>query len=117
MVRPPLARPDFGCGCSSGVEHDLAKVGVEGSNPFARSKNTPIFESLTIRVDGPAGTLTSLREAWGKQRIPKHASWSLCQRNNFGRSLADALQRTGSLSHYDTSSPLRNRTHPVRLNW
>ena len=26
------------CGCSSGVEHDLAKVGVEGSNPFARSK-------------------------------------------------------------------------------
>ena len=35
----PLARPDFGRGCSSGVEHDLAKVGVEGSNPFARSKN------------------------------------------------------------------------------
>jgi hypothetical protein len=27
-----------GCGCSSVVEHDLAKVGVEGSNPFARSK-------------------------------------------------------------------------------
>src|SRR3954466_9171129 len=26
------------CGCSSGVEHNLAKVGVEGSNPFARSK-------------------------------------------------------------------------------
>jgi hypothetical protein len=26
-----------GRGCSSGVEHDLAKVGVEGSNPFARS--------------------------------------------------------------------------------
>jgi hypothetical protein len=24
-------------GCSSGVEHNLAKVGVEGSNPFARS--------------------------------------------------------------------------------
>jgi hypothetical protein len=33
-----MARPEFGCGCSSGVEHDLAKVGVEGSNPFARSK-------------------------------------------------------------------------------
>jgi hypothetical protein len=29
----------LGCGCSSGVEHNLAKVGVEGSNPFARSKN------------------------------------------------------------------------------
>src|SRR5271168_3531847 len=26
-----------GCGRSSGVEHNLAKVGVEGSNPFARS--------------------------------------------------------------------------------
>ena len=25
-------------GRSSGVEHDLAKVGVEGSSPFARSK-------------------------------------------------------------------------------
>src|SRR6516162_6229347 len=28
-----------GCGCSSGVEHNLAKVGVGGSNPLARSKN------------------------------------------------------------------------------
>ena len=26
-----------GCGCSSGVERNLAKVDVEGSNPFARS--------------------------------------------------------------------------------
>ena len=29
----------LGCGCSSGVEHNLAKVGVEGSNPFARSRD------------------------------------------------------------------------------
>jgi hypothetical protein len=27
-------------GRSSGVEHDLAKVGVEGSNPFARSSDS-----------------------------------------------------------------------------
>ena len=27
-------------GRSSGVEHNLAKVGVEGSNPFARSINS-----------------------------------------------------------------------------
>ncbi len=27
-------------GCSSGVEHNLAKVGGEGSNPFARSSQT-----------------------------------------------------------------------------
>jgi hypothetical protein len=30
--------PPSGRGCSSVVEHDLAKVGVEGSSPFARSK-------------------------------------------------------------------------------
>jgi hypothetical protein len=27
-----------GCGCSSVVEHNLAKVGVGGSNPLARSR-------------------------------------------------------------------------------
>ena len=31
------------CGCSSGVEHNLAKVGVEGSNPFTRSRNKMIY--------------------------------------------------------------------------
>jgi hypothetical protein len=30
-----------GRGRSSGVEHNLAKVGVEGSNPFARSSQKP----------------------------------------------------------------------------
>src|SRR5256885_10368283 len=34
---PARNRRQFGCGCSSVVEHDLAKVGVEGSSPFARS--------------------------------------------------------------------------------
>jgi hypothetical protein len=29
------------------VEHNLAKVGVEGSNPFARSK---IFNGLALRA-------------------------------------------------------------------
>src|SRR5436190_19068769 len=32
-------RRHLGCGCSSVVEHDLAKVGVEGSSPFARSNS------------------------------------------------------------------------------
>ena len=36
-----------GCGCSSGVEHNLAKVGVEGSNPFARSKS-PMSDSVSF---------------------------------------------------------------------
>ena len=40
-------------GRSSGVEHNLAKVGVEGSNPFARS----IFQNKADQSNGfPAGT-------------------------------------------------------------
>ncbi len=36
--------PDRQSGRSSGVEHNLAKVGVEGSNPFARS-------SFSMKID------------------------------------------------------------------
>jgi hypothetical protein len=35
-------------GRSSGVEHDLAKVGVEGSNPFARSSGLSCRFILTF---------------------------------------------------------------------
>ncbi len=38
-------------GCSSGVEHNLAKVGVVGSNPIARSR----FSLSKQRVIFPAG--------------------------------------------------------------
>ena len=37
-ISPAWPPPRAGRGRSSGVEHNLAKVGVEGSNPFARSK-------------------------------------------------------------------------------
>src|SRR5439155_8762730 len=40
VLADPLPLYDIGssgCGCSSGVEHNLAKVGVVGSNPIARS--------------------------------------------------------------------------------
>jgi hypothetical protein len=37
-------------GRSSVVEHDLAKVGVEGSNPFARSKSLDL-NNLLIQID------------------------------------------------------------------
>ena len=36
--------PDRQSGRSSGVEHNLAKVGVEGSNPFARSIKPRVSE-------------------------------------------------------------------------
>src|SRR5690349_16128093 len=44
--RSPLVktRTSRQCGRSSGVEHNLAKVGVEGSNPFARSNFSQKFE-------------------------------------------------------------------------
>ena len=38
-------QPKRQSGRSSGVEHNLAKVGVEGSNPFARSK---FFKGLGV---------------------------------------------------------------------
>src|SRR5208282_4482701 len=41
-----------GCGCSSGVEHNLAKVGVEGSNPFARSKFPQGSQALRTALRG-----------------------------------------------------------------
>jgi hypothetical protein len=39
-------------GRSSGVEHNLAKVGVEGSNPFARSNFSYIFSHLCTAASG-----------------------------------------------------------------
>jgi hypothetical protein len=41
--------PDRQSGRSSGVEHNLAKVGVEGSNPFARSSFSIRFYNAARR--------------------------------------------------------------------
>ena len=53
----------FGRGCSSVVEHDLAKVGVEGSNPFARSKNPPKIRRLSPSLQERSTALV-FREAF-----------------------------------------------------
>jgi hypothetical protein len=50
---PASDRRHLGCGCSSVVEHDLAKVGVEGSSPFARSNFLP--KSPISGGFGPSG--------------------------------------------------------------
>ena len=42
------------CGRSSGVEHNLAKVGVVGSNPIARSKFSPMISCACERFGGSA---------------------------------------------------------------
>ncbi len=41
--------PVLECGCSSGVEHNLAKVGVVGSNPIARSKFLTVHHATMSR--------------------------------------------------------------------
>jgi hypothetical protein len=38
----------LGCGCSSGVEHNLAKVGVVGSNPIARSNKFNKLDAVRL---------------------------------------------------------------------
>ena len=67
----------LGCGCSSGVEHNLAKVGVEGSNPFARSKfhksNRKSVRSVSERHSGAIGT-----RMLGAPTRPDRANKSLC---------------------------------------
>src|ERR1700733_22087 len=55
-----------GCGCSSGVEHNLAKVGVEGSNPFARSKF--LFKIKVLPMGDPEERFVHWR-AIGAKRV------------------------------------------------
>jgi hypothetical protein len=43
-------------GCSSGVEHNLAKVGVEGSNPFTRSS---LSQKTTAEIQSEVSCLTN----------------------------------------------------------
>ena len=53
------------------VEYDLAKVGVEGSNPFSRSINIPEkgFEESEVRdcddhSEWPTASAEALAQAW-----------------------------------------------------
>src|SRR5690348_3363833 len=64
LAGPCAINPDPGRGRSSGVEHNLAKVGVEGSNPFARSRLPRYFRELHSRPRLPAHPVS-----WGKQQV------------------------------------------------
>src|SRR5436309_2322336 len=65
LALPASDRRHPGCGCSSVVEHDLAKVGVEGSSPFARSN---FSQSTRNPVCAPSpGLLCASREGLGNQ--------------------------------------------------
>ena len=54
-----LHRPERGR--SSGVEHNLAKVGVEGSNPFARSSFFPGISRRYLKAPSVQGTAKPVR--------------------------------------------------------
>src|SRR5437660_10558952 len=65
---PASIRRHLGCGCSSVVEHDLAKVGVEGSSPFARSRfswylkyfrKAAKMAAFSFRLGGATGGVTN----------------------------------------------------------
>src|SRR6185295_14773319 len=59
-------------GRSSGVEHNLAKVGVEGSNPFARSR----FSMFGIESNCFPGAVIFFGEAGGKLLAGNRADWT-----------------------------------------
>ena len=58
----------LGRGCSSGVEHNLAKVGVVGSNPIARSKYRRNY-SVLLRYPPVLVGHANFGEAWGKHSV------------------------------------------------
>jgi hypothetical protein len=72
-----------GCGCSSGVEHDLAKVGVEGSNPFARSN--------FLRMSAIFGAAPQGASAQCVIAANLNAGRLACRFNYFGRRSLSAL--------------------------
>ena len=60
------AAPCRASGCSSGVEHNLAKVGVEGSNPFARSiENQVLSHSFRVTL----GSISVPGQALGQHMV------------------------------------------------
>src|SRR3984893_15347093 len=110
-VKPPCS---FGCGCSSGVEHNLAKVGVEGSHPFARSKKT-LTKSAHL-ADFRACVVASL--CLNKPRtVPTSVidlgnRWAKCSRNvpravDRGHWPIDPLRRSGALRRLDPQAERR----------
>ena len=68
-------RPDRGC--SSGVEHNLAKVGVVGSNPIARSNLILMLMEAVFRRLRRAGPGNENRAAIADRAGKKSDRWGL----------------------------------------
>src|SRR5271155_3868532 len=63
--------PPRRCGCSSGVEHNLAKVGVGGSNPLARSKDSLEITKSNGGPPGPLYAYTCFEFAYCKHSVSR----------------------------------------------
>ena len=90
-------------GRSSGVEHNLAKVGVEGSNPFARSTKSTIY-----RVKLPATATNGNQMAtitWPNCSAPRRCI--LCRHEDVakGAIVAHGTDRWNSRHHPASPAP------------
>ena len=114
------AYPRFGCGCSSGVEHNLAKVGVVGSNPIARSKNTSYLklsfgqELFRLAFD-PEKPGESVRDVQATQNRPTPqlaGSIKLAQKSKQGHRLRTAFGSSGTVNvcHQAGPRPISRKT-------
>jgi hypothetical protein len=66
ILADPLPSYDMdraGRGRSSGVEHDLAKVGVVGSNPIARSKYSRPYRKDASSIPGHGNHMATNKTA------------------------------------------------------
>ena len=70
-------------GRSSGVEHNLAKVGVEGSNPFARSKISNIINDFPSVLKDAFGIVVHWSTP-GQHHEYRVGQWSVSQ-NQVGK--------------------------------
>jgi hypothetical protein len=102
-LRRALRRlPSYGCGCSSGVEHNLAKVGVEGSNPFARSKN--LLLHFFHKLETASAVVPGTQSAAGPP----------CVRRFYRTTPAPHTQWSSGAASEIRSSLARGSWHPLR---
>ena len=82
-------------GCSSGVEHNLAKVGVEGSNPFTRS-NFQVSRSVDRGSSDCSQTINVLKQvfvlSWCRQGL-RHILYKRNDIFHFSRAVPSDLKQ------------------------
>ena len=107
-----------GCGCSSGVEHDLAKVGVEGSNPFARSnfRRCPSTGRLPMPIDRLALSRTIAGGASSHWRMAGGVDRAAANRGASDPHRRRAARVSAVSSGADRASPHRARKSRQRVS-